>query len=278
MNGADVLINAVQVWHPSWYLYNQCSLKAGDLWLFSVYCHLPSFSGSFPPSASKLGHIKSDNIPAYLRWQAETVLSQFSTECHVFPRDVPRFLPLSASAHRGLSFGSWIFHAGVFAWFCVTPSPGRLKAASHLNFALTLLRQNRSETSMLAGIVIARAVLFQGVAPHILAVGQLDTNVPHRQLQTGVGLHFLMFYLHLSQSHSAAISQTVLRDPGGGLAGQGSWHMKVARPVGFRCANHATYMPALLITSRKAACFERSSCDLCQQILILETRFKWIWI
>lgn len=83
-------------------------LKLGDLWLFSSYCHLPQFPGSFHPSASKRGHINADSILTYLRRQAETALSQLSVECHV----APLFLPLSASAHRGLSFGCWIFHAG----------------------------------------------------------------------------------------------------------------------------------------------------------------------
>lgn len=100
-------------------------------------------------------------------------------ECHVFPRDVPLFLPLSALAHQGLSFGSWIFHAGAFAWSqsCVTSSPGRLNAAWHLNFPVTQLRQNRSKTSVLAGTVSARAILFQRVAPYGLAIGS------QRQLQ-----------------------------------------------------------------------------------------------
>lgn len=47
--GSDVLLNTVQVRHPRPHLYHQCSFKAGDLWLFSIYCHLQQFSASFLP-------------------------------------------------------------------------------------------------------------------------------------------------------------------------------------------------------------------------------------
>lgn len=129
--GKDVLLNTVQVWHPTWHLYNQCSLKAGDLWLFSIFCNLQQSSGSFLPQHQSWATLMQ-TISALTRGGRRRQCfynSQWSAM--FFPRDVPLLLPLSASAHQGLSFGSWIFHAGVFAWsqLCVTPSPGRLNAA-----------------------------------------------------------------------------------------------------------------------------------------------------
>lgn len=47
-SGSDVL-NTAQVWHPNWHLYDRCSFKVEDLWLFSIFCHLLQFSGSFFP-------------------------------------------------------------------------------------------------------------------------------------------------------------------------------------------------------------------------------------
>lgn len=56
----------------------------------------------------------------------------------------------------------------------VTPCPGRLDAAQHLNFPVTPLRQNRGETSIFLGTVNASAVLFKGLGYQILAIGQLE--------------------------------------------------------------------------------------------------------
>lgn len=138
--------------------------------LLSSFC---TFQVCSSLSIKARSHSCRYSSPLYLRQQAETLLSQFSTECHVLfflflsSRGCLSSLLLSVLTHtRACHFGSWIFHEGEFAWSqsCVTSSPGRLSAAERSNFPVTPLRQNRNETSMLIGIVCAKAILFQGVS------------------------------------------------------------------------------------------------------------------
>lgn len=138
-----------------------------------------------------------------LTWGARRrlhALSQFSMERHVFsPGRAPLSSVLCQHRHTGACHLVLEFFkpSHLHDHNSLPPIPAvdymlpSTSTSLWLGWGRAELRQ-----ACLLGLFKARAVLFQGVALHLLTVGQLDTRGPQRRLQTRVGLHLLLSCLY----------------------------------------------------------------------------------
>ena len=249
--GSDVPLNTVQVWHPSWHLYNQCSFKAGDLWRFSIYCHLPQFSGSFLPRHQSRATLMQ--TISLLTWGGRRRMC-----FHNSPWSVMFFLPsfLCQRRHTRACHLALEFFMPVHLH---DHNPVSLELCRGLRWGRAGARQ-----VCLFGIVNARAVLFQGVALHSLAVGAIrherlkKTTSNKSQFTFATHVVYTFAAVHLSHSHSAGShSYSVATSKAFSMTACFTWkHNKTGGSAEFSCVHFSTCEPNLqmiFITTGEAA-------------------------